>query len=186
MRLMKSPLTRLLVVACVLIFLAQTVNPQVTEAIWLTPDSLSTDPARLVTSMFAHGGLLHLGVNMYALWMIGSQLEEKLGPIKYLLVYLASGLLGGSIYLLSNPTVPAVGASGAIFGLLGLALPYTRYSMQVVTVVLINVFIGFTIPNIAWQAHLGGLAAGFFLGWFWFQKPEWDARRKQGRTLKRQ
>ncbi len=121
---------------------------------------------RLLTGGFLHGGLLHLGLNMYALWFLGQLLEPALGRVQFALLYFVS-LLGGSLgVMLLSPDAPTVGASGAIFGLLGAALVFGRSrGMDVMAsglgpILLINLAITFLIPNISIGGHLGGLAAG--------------------------
>jgi membrane associated rhomboid family serine protease len=121
---------------------------------------------RLITGGFLHGGLLHLGLNMYALWFLGQLLEPALGRAKFALIYVVS-LLGGSFgVMLLSPGAPTVGASGAIFGLLGAALIIGRsrgvdvMASGLGPILLINLAITFLIPNISIGGHLGGLAAG--------------------------
>jgi membrane associated rhomboid family serine protease len=121
---------------------------------------------RLLTGGFLHGGILHLGLNMYALWFLGQLLEPALGRVQFALLYFVS-LLGGSLgVMLLSPDAPTVGASGAIFGLLGAALVFGRSrGMDVMAsglgpILLINLAITFLIPNISIGGHLGGLAAG--------------------------
>ena len=134
----------------------------------------SGDYYRLFTSAFLHGGLLHLLCNMYSLYLIGKELETVLGKIKFLIVYfisiITSSLLSGVI---NGSSVMSVGASGAIFGLLG-ALLYFGYHYrlylgnailyQIVPVIALNLFIGFSTPGIDNWAHLGGLAGGYLAG----------------------
>lgn len=120
---------------------------------------------RLVTSMFLHGSILHILFNMYVLVVLGPTLERILGHGRFLLLFLVSGL-GGSIasYWLSAPTTFSVGASGAIFGLMGALLVAGRRLRFDVTMVLvliaINLAIGFIFSGIDWRAHLGGLVTG--------------------------
>ncbi len=120
---------------------------------------------RLVTSMFLHGSILHIMFNMYVLVVLGPTLERILGHGRFLLLFLVSGL-GGSIasYWLSAPTTFSVGASGAIFGLMGALLVAGRRLKFDVTMVLvliaINLAIGFIFSGIDWRAHLGGLVTG--------------------------
>jgi membrane associated rhomboid family serine protease len=128
---------------------------------------------RIVTGAFLHGGLIHIGVNMVSLWFLGRFIEYALGPWRMLLVYalslVASGL--GVVYFSSNPTVAVVGASGAIFGLFGalfaigfkLGKPGMELVRANVGILVLNLFITFTVPQIAWQAHVAGLLAGFAL-----------------------
>ena len=86
---------------------------------------------RLLTAAFLHYGPIHLGMNMLALWWIGRPLEDWLGPVRYLLLYLVSGLAGSAGALIANPTVPSAGASGAIFGILGAAIVLERQGTYV-------------------------------------------------------
>ena len=125
---------------------------------------------RLVTAMFMHGGLLHIGFNMYALYILGPQVERYYGTKKFLLIYFISGILGSlfSAVFMSANTV-SLGASGAIFGLLG-SIAYFTYNYratlngllrsQVVPVIVINLLIGFMSSNIDVSAHIGGLIGG--------------------------
>ena len=124
---------------------------------------------RLLTATFLHVGLLHLALNMFALWIFGSQLERQLGRARYLTLYLLSGLAGSAVsYAFSQPNQPSLGASGAVFGLVGAALVIgrkLRYDVSVVAAFLVlNLVIGFMVSGIDWRAHLGGLAAGLTLG----------------------
>jgi membrane associated rhomboid family serine protease len=124
---------------------------------------------RLITSMFLHYGLLHLGMNMWALWVLGRSLEVALGPLRFLALYLLSGL-GGSvaIYLFTDaytyPPTQTSGASGAIFGLFAALFVVLRRmgrdSSSVVPILLINLVITFTVPGISIAGHLGGMVTG--------------------------
>ncbi len=120
---------------------------------------------RLLTSGFLHASVIHIGLNMLSLYLIGRILEQLLGRWQYLAVYLLS-LIGGSaaVMLFSEPLSLSVGASGAIFGLMGglvVAFRRFRYDLRQLLVVLgINLFISFRVSGISWQAHLGGLAVG--------------------------
>lgn len=122
---------------------------------------------RLVTSGFMHFGLIHIGFNMYLLFMLGQMLEPALGRVKFLLVYFA-GLLGGSTgsLLLDGETAISAGASGAVFGLMGLA--FVGYyinganpmNTSIGSLLMINLVITFLFPRISIGGHLGGAAAG--------------------------
>ncbi len=124
---------------------------------------------QLLTSGFTHVQLLHIGFNMLALYFLGPTLESVLGRARFLAVYLAS-LLGGSaaVMLFTAPNVPTLGASGAIFGLMGalavLSLKVQGQAQQILMWIGINLVITFTIPGISWQGHLGGLVVGATLG----------------------
>ena len=125
---------------------------------------------RLITAGFLHGSIIHLLFNVYILWVLGSQLENIVGKAKFILIYFGS-LLGGSLasYLFSPFGSYSIGASGAIFGLMGAMLIVGRKRnldiSQITTLVVINVVIGFVLSGIDWRAHLGGLAAGAFITW---------------------
>ncbi|MCO5284833.1 MAG: rhomboid family intramembrane serine protease [Chitinophagaceae bacterium] len=148
-------------------------------------------PYQLITHMFLHGGWAHLLFNMYALWLFGSMLERNWGPKVFIIFYLLSGLGAAFAQILLIPGSVAVGASGAIMGLLA-AFAYTYPNVQffiipfpfaikakwiVVVYVLIDLFGGMSSirsatggDGIAHFAHLGGLATGFLLMIFWISK----------------
>lgn len=123
---------------------------------------------RLFTGMFLHSGIIHLLFNMYALYIIGMQLESFLGKWKYLVVYLLSGL-GASMLSIFFSNSFSVGASGAIFGLMG-ALLYFGYhyrvyldsvvKSQIIPLIVLNLILGFTLSGIDNWAHVGGLVSG--------------------------
>jgi rhomboid family protein len=149
----------------------------------------------VLTSMFIHGGFLHIAGNMWFLWIFGRGVEDLLGHAKYLLLYFACGIAGGLLFVLlnSNSTIPTVGASGAIAGVMGAYLiKFPR--AHIVTLVFIVIFITtvdipaaflllywFAIQffsgvgsvgysqmsegGVAWFAHVGGFVAGMLLGW---------------------
>lgn len=125
---------------------------------------------RLLTSMFLHSDIIHIACNMYALYILGPQVERYYGKTKFLLIYLLSGLLGSifSCAFMSADTI-SIGASGAIFGLLGSIAYFTYYyratlqgllRSQVVPVILLNLAIGFMVPGIDISGHIGGLIGG--------------------------
>ena len=120
---------------------------------------------RLLSAAFLHYGPVHLGMNMLALWWIGRPLEDWLGPGRYILLYLVSGLAGSAGALIASPTVPTVGASGAIFGILGAAIVLERQQTYVlggsaITLLVVNLAFTFAVPGISIGGHLGGLAGG--------------------------
>lgn len=120
---------------------------------------------RLVTSTFLHQEVWHIAFNMLGLWWLGGPLEAALGRIRFLALYLLSGLAGSALtYLIAAPGQPSLGASGAIFGLLGATAVLMRrlnYDMRPVLVLLaLNLLFTFTWSGIAWEAHVGGLVAG--------------------------
>lgn len=120
---------------------------------------------RLVTAVFLHEEPMHIAFNMLSLWWLGPPLEAALGRARFLALYLLSGLGGSALsYLIAEANQPSLGASGAIFGLLGATAVLMRrlnYDMRPVVVLLgINLLITFYFSNIAWQAHIGGLITG--------------------------
>lgn len=124
---------------------------------------------RLITGIFLHGNIIHLALNCYSLYVIGTQLESFLGKVKYLIVYLFSGLSGALFSMMFNHNAASIGASGAIFGLLG-SLLYFGYhyrvylgnvlKSQIIPLILINLGIGFLSSGIDNFAHIGGLIGG--------------------------
>jgi membrane associated rhomboid family serine protease len=120
---------------------------------------------RLVTAMFLHQAPWHLAFNMLGLWWLGGPLEAALGRIRYVALYMLAGLGGSALtYLIADSDQASLGASGAIFGLLGATVVLMRrmnYDMRPVIVLLaLNLLFTFTWANIAWQAHIGGLVVG--------------------------
>lgn len=147
---------------------------------WLafTPASMVAQPWTLVTAVFMHAGFEHLFFNMFALYIFGTYLEARVRPEQYLLLFFAAGVLGNVAYWATDPSgvIPAVGASGAIYGVMGaLAALYPRLTVYVSFVPMPMVFaavlwfllefVGFFTPSdIAHQAHVAGLVAGVLYG----------------------
>nr|WP_255499554.1 rhomboid family intramembrane serine protease [Aeromicrobium senzhongii] len=123
---------------------------------------------RLITAAFLHGGLTHIALNMFALYLFGPYVEETLGRVRYVITYLTLAI-GSSVlvYLLEDPFTPTIGASGAVFGLFGLALIFlirTRQNITGMVVILaINAFFSLR-SGISWEGHLGGFLTGVALG----------------------
>lgn len=124
---------------------------------------------RLLTSSIVHNGIFHLGVNCYSLYVIGTQLESFLGKTKFFIIYIVSAILGALLSMSLMGNVPSVGASGAIFGLLG-AMLYFGYhyrvylgnviKSQIIPIIVLNLLIGFMVSGIDNAAHIGGLIGG--------------------------
>jgi rhomboid protease GluP len=132
---------------------------------------------RFLTSMFLHGGLLHIVFNAWALYTLGPEAERIYGTARFLAIYFIAGLAGGVASYAFSPN-PAVGASGAIFGLIGALAVFYYLSRELLgsaarqqfgsllTVIMINLFIGFSSGGLIDNfAHLGGLAGGAAIGW---------------------
>ena len=191
-----APVTLALVSLNIVIFVLVLFHPNIDAffATWgLTPAQLTGNfglqaLATVFTSMFLHGGWLHLGLNMFLLWGLGRMLEAKLGGRAYAMVYLFAGVGGAALQILLGPdsTIPMIGASGAISGLIGAAAMLTpRQRVWVVTP--LTLFIPVTVKmrtlgwayvalqlvgmagadpfggGIAYAAHLGGYFAGFYV-----------------------
>lgn len=132
---------------------------------WPIAVALGGEWWRLITSAFLHGSFLHIAFNMYVLFALGPTLERILGHGRYLTLYILAALGGGvASYVFSDLRTVSVGASGAIFGLMGaliVAGRRLRYDItQVVILLAINVAIGFFSPGVDWRAHFGGLVTG--------------------------
>jgi membrane associated rhomboid family serine protease len=130
---------------------------------------------RLLSSMFLHAGLIHLGLNAYVLWIFGNEIERQIGRVETLAVFLVTGVFAGATSFAFAPGfIVAVGASGAIFGLVGAFIAYNYRRREHVmaqarlrgalSMLVINLIIGFSIPGIDWRAHVGGLVAGLVAG----------------------
>ena len=133
------------------------------------PSIRAGDYYRLFTGIFLHGGILHLICNCYSLYVIGSQIENFLGKVKYGIVYLFSGIIGALFSISFSGNTPSIGASGAIFGLMGALLYFGYYyrvylgnvvKSQILPLIAINLGIGFITPNVDNFAHIGGLIGG--------------------------
>jgi membrane associated rhomboid family serine protease len=121
---------------------------------------------RIVTSGFMHENLIHIGFNMYVLYILGQMLEPALGRLKFGTIYAVSLLCGSFGALLVTPHSPTVGASGAVFGLMGAAAVEMRARQIPVMqsgvggLILLNLVISFALPGISWGGHIGGLIGG--------------------------
>ncbi|MBV8602038.1 MAG: rhomboid family intramembrane serine protease [Candidatus Eremiobacteraeota bacterium] len=180
-------LTRALLVTNIAVFVWTTLNHVTDSNQLLINAGAFYGPAvdqgqwwRAITCGFLHGGLLHISFNMFALWQVGTVVEDLYGMPKMAVLYFGS-LLGsaGAIYHYNYADV-TIGASGAIFGLFGAlaaaGLRLGRVGQQLVRsmlgIVLINVLIGFMVPNISQAGHIGGLVAGFVIGLLVYVRPE--------------
>lgn len=146
---------------------------------------------RLFTPVLLHASITHILFNMWALWVLGPQIERGVGSGPFVAAYLASAAVGGAfMFVIGGPDAPvAVGASGAIFGLFGIWMNWAvrrrntaqgRFLLrQIGILLLLNAALPFIIRGIAWEAHLGGLVAGFVIGELWsrVQRPEAEMAR---------
>lgn len=130
---------------------------------------------RLITPLFLHGGWIHLGFNSYFLYVIGPQVERPFGHLRFIAIYMLSGMAGVIASFAFSP-YPSIGASGALFGLIGALVPLlyrnrkvlantVRGLRNILLIIAVNLIIGLT-PGIDNWAHLGGLLTGLALSWF--------------------
>ncbi|MGN7479630.1 rhomboid family intramembrane serine protease [Solibacillus silvestris] len=132
---------------------------------------------RIVTSMFLHAGFTHVLFNMFSLFLFGPELEKIAGKIRFLTIYFLAGIFGvAATFLTEDPYYASVGASGAIYGILGAfgaLVYYTRHLFPqlrqiILPLIVVSIFMTFITPNINISAHLGGLITGFILGFVYF------------------
>lgn len=136
---------------------------------------------RMVTVILLHGGLLHVGFNMLITYQLGPQIERELGSWSFLTLFLATAAAGSAFAYWIGPDAPGIGASGAVFGLVGtwVASALRRRGTtagkavlrQLGGLIVLNAAVPLFLPNVSWQAHLGGLIGGMVVGWFWTSKP---------------
>ena len=171
------PIVTLTIIAlCALSFLLQQVLgwSDWTSRWAFAPFIAESEPWRFVTGAFQHSTFLHIAFNLYALWIVGPYLERMLGRWRYAALFLLSAIGGHvAILLFADPTslswvTPTVGASGAVFGMFGAVLLVLRRMGQeargMLVIIGLNFVIGFVVPNISWEGHLGGLVTGTILG----------------------
>ena len=161
----------------VILFIASLKYPTLIVRFGLIPGYITARPWTMITSMFLHGGFGHILANMITLYFFGRYLRLLIGDWKLLGVYFVGGILGNLLYiLLASPFSVAIGASGAVFamgGVLSIMRPRIRvfiFPIPIPIPIWVAVIIGFFITalfsNVAWQAHLGGLAFGLAIGYY--------------------
>ncbi len=140
---------------------------------------------RLLTAMFLHGGMTHLLMNMFSLYIVGRGVEMYFDTKSYLSIYFFSGIIGGLVSLYMHPVAVGVGASGAIFGVFGalagfflahrdrIASHSKAFMKDFGVIIAINLVIGLSIPSIDVSAHIGGLVVGFIGGFVLSKNPKW-------------
>jgi len=154
------------------------------QALAYWPPLTASEPWRMITSAFMHSpsSILHILFNMFSLFIFGPIIENLVGRGRFITLYLLAALGGSVGVLLLSPGSVVVGASGAIFGLLGAFFVIQRRlggnSIQLLVVVGLNLVLGFIVPGVAWQAHLGGLIVGAGVAAIYTA-----TRRRQQRTV---
>ncbi len=175
--------TLTLLVLNVLVFIAvRSGSPRVLQDLVLVPVFVESEPWRLITSAFTHVQIFHILSNLFMLWMLGPQLEQMLGRLRFAVLYLVSGLGGGiAVWLLSSPIGATLGASGAVLGLVGALLVISRAQGQdiswIISYVAVTALLSFIVPNISWQGHLGGFVTGAAIAWLYLQ----DTKRRRAK-----
>jgi membrane associated rhomboid family serine protease len=176
-----------------LLDLGSTSNPQTGEqsladrGVLFGPLVAEGDWWRPITAGFLHANLIHIGFNMFLLFQLGTLLEPALNRISYATLYFTA-LLGGSfLVLVLDPNDATLGASGAVFGLMGAAFVGLRsrgidpFSTGIGSLIILNLVFTFAIPNISIGGHIGGLVAGAAGGWLMFEAaPQIEQGRKKG------
>lgn len=186
-----------------LVFIATLINPRLIRTfLGLVPDNFSSMPWTIVTNLFVHAGFAHIIFNMLTLFFLGGFLSRLIGWRRFLAVYFVGGILGNVFYLLyvyflgetpgdifyvfrTFPDVPVVGASGAVFALGGMLtaiapkLKVLVFPIPVPLPLWVAVIGGFIIliffPQVAWQAHLGGLVVGLIVGFSFRKRQRYSA-----------
>ena len=177
-----TPVTYTLIAINAAIFLIGMLSPEAEREIFVNaaqyrPLIEDGEIWRIFTAMFLHANLTHILFNMWALYLFGPALERRFGSLSFVSLYLAAGLGGASLYHAVGRIEPAVGASGAIFGLFGALLAATyrqRFTpagravfSQLMLLLVINLSLPLFVSNIAWEAHVGGLVAGASIAAAW-------------------
>jgi len=147
--------------SAVLVLLGAKVNELITQGQYY----------RLISAMFLHGGIVHLAVNMYSLYAIGPMVEKVYGKAKFIAIYFVAGICSSLLSYVYSPSM-SIGASGAIFGLLGAVLVFaikskgktgSAFIRSILSVIIVNIFIGMTLPGIDNFGHIGGLIGGIII-----------------------
>lgn len=173
----KTPyVTYFLIAVCVIFYFVPVISGHYGDIVDLYcihgPSIRAGQLYRFLTGIFLHGGLLHLLCNSYSLYIIGSQIESYLGRVKYLVIFFFSALCGSLLSITLGGGVGSIGASGAIFGLMGAMLYFGYYyrvflgnvvKSQLLPVIALNLFLGFIAPGIDNWAHIGGLIGGVLI-----------------------
>jgi len=167
----------LLIILNLTVFLATTIYTPLIFMLGLQPATFLSRPWTLVTNLFVHGSLWHIFANMFTLYFFGNYLTRLIGERNFLIIYFLGGLLGNILYIFLAPSFSiGIGASGAIFALGG-AMAVMKPNLRVFVFPIpapiplwVAVIGGFLIlsflPQVAWQAHLGGLLSGLTAGYF--------------------
>lgn len=169
----KTPyITYILIFINILFYVLSITSNSFYNSMVLNPSKiLNGEYYRLLSCIFMHGGIIHLICNMYCLYVIGPQVESFFGKIKYIVIYLLSGIIGSLMSLAITNSI-SLGASGAIFGLLGSILYFGYHyrvylsqaiKSQIIPLIVLNLFLGFILSGVDNAAHIGGLIGGILV-----------------------
>lgn len=169
----KTPyITYILIFINILFYVLSIISNSFYNSMVLNPSKiLNGEYYRLLSCIFMHGGIIHLLCNMYCLYVIGPQVESFFGKIKYIVIYLLSGIIGSLMSLAITNSI-SLGASGAIFGLLGSILYFGYHyrvylsqaiKSQIIPLIVLNLFLGFILNGVDNAAHIGGLIGGILV-----------------------
>jgi len=152
-----------------------------TSSLLLVSKDIWVRPWTIITSMFLHGNSMHILFNMYALYLFGTLIEQRVGKIRFSILYFVSGIVGAIAFSVFRPEAAALGASGAIMGVLGMTvilLPdlkvlfffFIPMSMRTAGIIMALIDLFGLFPGVAGTAHLGGFACGIIYGLFLVKK----------------
>ncbi len=160
-------------------------NGTVANALAYFPPLTPYEPWRMLTAALVHSqsSFVHILFNMYSLFVLGPLLEQLVGRARFAAIYVLSALGGSAAVALLAPASVVVGASGAIFGLLGAFFVIQRRlgggNVQLIVIIALNLVLGFVVPNVAWEAHVGGLLVGGLCAWVMVRTRRSDQSRRQ-------
>lgn len=161
----RTPATFALLGAIALVYVAQFVfGDALVYSFGFYSPLVWTEPWRLVTSAFIHSGIMHVMFNGYSLWVLGNLIERVIGSARFLIVFFVSVISGCLAVMVLSPESLTVGASGGIFGLFSALFLINRgfggNNVSLLAIIGLNLAMGFIVPGIAWEAHIGGLIGG--------------------------
>lgn len=161
----RTPATFALLAIIAVVFAAQfLIGDSVTIALAFYGPLIATEPWRVLTSAVAHSGIMHVMFNGYSLWLFGDIVERLMGTARFMVIVVSAAVMGCLAIVVLNPQSVVIGASSIVFGLFAAVLVLNRglggSNVSLLVIVGINLALGFIIPGVSWQAHLGGLAGG--------------------------
>jgi membrane associated rhomboid family serine protease len=161
----------------------------VTQLFLYWPPITLIEPWRMVTTMFVHStsSIFHILFNGYSLYILGTLVERLIGSRRFATLFFLSGIGGSVAVLWLSPASSVIGASGAIFGLFGALFVIQRSfggaNTQLLIVLGLNLVLGFVVPGISWQAHIGGLLVGAAVAWIYVSTRGDNAPTRQRRNI---